>query len=68
MKKITKGILISIMPVLLVGCSWDDLKASGILGPSAEEHDAYVKELVEKGRLKDSILETQKCDSIEDVK
>ena len=63
MKKITKGILISIMPVLLMGCSWDDLKASGILGPSAEEHDAYVKECIAIG---DSIRETQKCDSIEE--
>ena len=65
MKKIAKGILLSIMPLLLVGCSWDDLKASGILGPSAEEHDAYVKESIEIG---DSIREAQKYDSIENVK
>lgn len=65
MKKIAKGILLSIMPLLLVGCSWDDLKASGILGPSGEEHDAYVKESIEIG---DSIREAQKYDSIENVK
>ena len=65
MKKIAKGILISIMPVLLMGCSWDDLKASGVLGPSEEEWSEHVKESIAIG---DSIREAQKRDSIENVK